>query len=180
MAISTSLPVDATAERVVRHFQAEGFPDITEALLVRIRLKMGDRLAVEAAFDRARERDMAPPVHEFFEIRVYGFYSETRTLADAKAAFASDFGHGLGFNLPRVYFDAAPVVADDALATGTKYDAMLKLSESTDARIVAILLNDPTSSFFEYMESHADYDWQKIAGTLGAAATTFISDEDLL
>jgi hypothetical protein len=180
MAISTSLPADATAERIVRHFQAVGFPGITEALLVRVGLKKGDRPAVDAAFDLAVEQEATPPVREFFEIRLYGFYSEIRTLADAKAAFGTDFGRGLRVHLPSLYFDAAPVVIDDALATGTKYDAMLKLADNTDGRAVAILLNDPTSSFFEYLGAQTGYDWQKITGTLGEAATSFVQGEDLL
>jgi hypothetical protein len=180
MTNSSSLPADATAERIVRHFQAEGFPGITEALLVRIRLKKGDRLEVDAAFGLALEREVTPPVQDFFEIRLYGFYSEIRALADAKTAFASDFGRALRFELPSIYFDAAPVVVDDALATGTKYDAMLKLGNNTDGRAVVILLNDPNSSFFEYLGTHSGYDWQKIMGNLGSAATAFVPGEDLL
>ncbi|MES2950582.1 MAG: hypothetical protein V4858_18775 [Pseudomonadota bacterium] len=180
MNISTSLPADSTAERIVRHFQAAGFPGITEALLVRMRLKKGDRLAVEAAFDLALARDVTPPVQEYFEIRLYGFYSDQRTLLNAKTAFADDFTSGLRAELPGIYFDPAPVVANDALATGTKYDAMLKLADNVDGTAVAVLLNDPTSSFFEYMESHTGQDWQKITGTLDAAASSFIVDEDLL
>lgn len=180
MAISTSHPADTTAERIVRHFQAAGFPGVTEALLVRIRLKKGDRLALEAAFDLAQDRDATPPVHEYFEIRVHGFYSDVRAVAQAKAAFTDDFGRGLAFKLPQVYFDAAPVVADDALATGTRYDAMLKLGNNTNELAVAVLLNDPTSSFFEYLESQVDYDWQHLMGELDAATTTLVADEDVL
>lgn len=178
--ISTPLPADATAERVVRHFQAEGFPGITEALLVRVRLKKGDRLAVEAAFERAQQMGATSPMREHFEIQPYGFYSEIRTLIAAKAAFPNDFGNGLAYKLPQVFFDAAPVVADDALATDTKYDAMLKLSDNAGGYAIAVLLNDPNSSFFEYLETHAGYDWQQIIGNLGAAAGTFVSTEDLL
>lgn len=178
--ISTPLPADATAERVVRHFQAEGFPGITEALLVRVRLKKGDRLVVDAAFEQAQEQGAMPPTREYFEIQPYGFYSEIRTLIAAKAAFPSDFGHGLAYQLPKVFFDPAPVVVDDALATDTKYDAMMKLSDNAGGYAIATLLNDPNSSFFEYMENHAGYDWQQIIGSLGAAANTFVSSEDLL
>lgn len=180
MAITIKLPADATAERIVRHFQSVGFPGITEALLVRIRLKKGDRLEVDAAFDLALEREVTPPMHEFFEIRPYGFYSEIRGFSDAKTAFTSDFGRGLRTEMPRIYFDPAPVVVDDALATGTKYDAMLKLSVNLDGYAVGILLNDPNSSFFEYLGAHSGYDWQKITGSLGAAATSFVPDVDLL
>jgi deoxyxylulose-5-phosphate synthase len=82
--------------------------------------------------------------------------------------------------LPSIFFDKAPVVADDALATGTKYDAMLKLGDNTFGYAIAILLNDPNSSFFEYMGTHAGYDWQKIIGDLGAAAASFASEEVLI
>ena len=67
--ISTPLPADATAERVVRHFQVEGFPGITEALLVRLRLKKGDRLAIDAAFERTQEQGATAPMREYFEIQ---------------------------------------------------------------------------------------------------------------
>lgn len=178
--ISTPLPADATAERVVRHFQAEGFPGITEALLVRVRLKKGDRPTIDAAFGRAQEQGATPPMREHFEIQPYGFYSEIRTLIAAKAAFPNDFGNDLAYNLPKVFFDAVPVVVDDALATDTKYDAMLKLSDNAGGYAIAVLLNDPNSSFFEYLETQAGYDWQQIIGSLGAAASTFVSSEDLL
>ncbi len=170
------------AERVVRHFQALGFPGITEALVVRIRLKKGDRLAVESAFDRAQQAGAAPPVREFFELSVHGFYSAMRTLLVVKTAFVNDFGSGLSHQLPKVFFDAAPVVVDDAMATGTKYDAMLKLSNNiTDGSAIAVLLNDPNSSFFEYLETQADYDWQTITGTLSAATSKLTTvEEDLL
>ncbi len=179
MSIVKTLPGDVSAERIVRHFQAEGFPGITEALLVRVRLKRGDREEVDAAFDLALERESAPPVHEFFEIRTYGFFSEIRALADAKAAFTSDFGRALRAELPDVYFNKAPVVVDDALATGTKYDAMLKLADNVDGQAVAVLLNDPSSSFFEYLGSHMGYDWQKIVGNLDAAVSALVSGEEL-
>ncbi len=179
MTTSSSLPANSTAERIVRHFQAEGFPGITEAVLVRIRLKKGDRLEVDAAFDRALARDATPPVQEYFQIQLYGFYSEIRGLLNIKTAFADDFTSGLRAELPNIYFDAAPVVVNDALANDTKYDAMLKLSDNSGGYAVAMLLNDPNSSFFEYMETHSGLDWQKIMGTLDAAVASFTADEDL-
>lgn len=118
--------------------------------------------------------------NKFFEIRPCGSYSEIRGFTDAKTAFAGDFGRGLRIELPSIYFDAAPVIVDDAFATGTKYDAMLKLSDNTEGVAVAILLNDPNSSFFEYLDTQSGYDWQKITGSLDAAAKSFTTDEDLL
>ncbi len=175
-----SLPADDTAEGIVRHFQAVGFPGVTEALLVRVRLKKGDRPQVEAAFDLAAERSLAPPMQEFFEIRPYGFYSEIRVLDDAKAVFAADFGRGLRMELPSIYFDAAPVVVDDALATGTKYDAMLKLTDNDDGYAIAILLNDPNSSFFEYLNANTGYDWKEITHSLRTAAQSYLPAADLI
>jgi hypothetical protein len=180
MTTSMSLPADDTAERIVRHFQAVGFSGITEALLVRIRLKKGDRLEVDAAFDSALERQLAPPMQEFFEIRPYGFYSEIRVFADAKAVFAADFGRSLRLELPDIYFDVAPVIVDDALATGTKYDAMLKLSDNKEGFAIAVLLNDPNSSFFEYLNANTGYDWKEITGSLDAAAKSFAPEIDLI
>lgn len=174
------LPADDVAERIVRHFQAEGFAGITEALIVRIRLIKGDRQEVEAAFDRSVDLDVTPPVREFFEIRPYGHFSEERDFSAVQAAFAGDFGVGLRRDLPAIYFDDAPVVVDDALATGTKYDAMLKLRDNAGGYAMAILLNDPNSSFFEYLGTHRAYDWQQIMGDFGAAATAFALDADLL
>ena len=57
---------------------------------------------------------------------------------------------------------------------------MLKLGDGPNGPAVAILLNDPSSSFFEYLGAHTGYDWQKIMGTLEEAATSFVPGEDLL
>lgn len=175
----TAMPANGAAERIVRHFQAAGFPGISEALVIRIRLKKADRHEVEAAFGRAADRGMPPPVSEYFEIRPYGFYSGQRSFAQAKAEVLSDFGTDLRRRLPGIYFDVAPVVAEDALATGTKYDALVKFSDNVLDYAVAVLLNDPTSSFFEYMNSHRGNDWQKIIGDFGAAALAFDQEVDL-
>lgn len=179
MKSSIVMPANGSAERIVRHFQAAGFPGITEALVIRIRLKKADRHKVEAAFDIAADLGAVPPVAEYFEIRPYGFYSELRSFAQAKAEVQADFGVSLRSKLPSIYFDAAPVIIDDALATGTKYDALIKFSDNMLDYAVAVLLNDPTSSFFEYMNSHRGNDWQKLIGDFGNAAITFDQDVDL-
>jgi hypothetical protein len=176
---TTAMPANSSAERIVRHFQAAGFPGISEALVIRIRLKKADRHVVEAAFDKAADLGVAPPLSEYFDIRPYGFYSELRSFSEAKAAVQADFGANLRRKLPGIYFDVAPVIVDDALATGTKYDALIKFSDNMLDYAVAVLLNDPTSSFFEYMKSHRGNDWQKIIGDFGAAAVTFDQEVDL-
>lgn len=175
----TAMPANSSAERIVRHFQAAGFAGITEAMVIRIRLKRADRHEIEAAFDRAADQGAMPPLADYFEIRPYGFYSELRSFEQAKAEVPADFGAGLRRMMPSIYFDVAPVVIDDALATGTKYDALIKFSDNMLGYAVAVLLNDPTSSFFEYLDTHPDNDWQKIIGDFGVAATSFDQDVDL-
>ena len=175
-AAASTLPADATAERIVRHFQAEGFVGISEALVLRIGLKKGEHDQIEQAFASAAEEGRVPPVGEFFEIRPYGHYSSFRDFETARAAFPSDFSATLRHELPRVYFDAAPVIIDDALATGTKHDALLKLSANTGENLeyaFAILLNDPDSSLFEYLGSHHGNDWREIMGDLEMTASSF-------
>jgi hypothetical protein len=175
----TAMPANSAAERIVRHFQAAGFSGISEALVIRIRLKKADRHEVEAAFERAADLGTAPPLADYFEIRPYGFFSELRSFAQAKAEVPTDFGVNLRRKVPSIYFDVAPVVIDDALATGTKYDALVKFSDNMLDYAVAVLLNDPTSSFFEYLDTHRGNDWQKIIGDFGVAATTFDQEVDL-
>lgn len=175
----TAMPANSSAERIVRHFQAAGFTGITEAMVIRIRLKKADRHEVQAAFDRAADLGAMPPLADYFEIRPYGFYSEQRSFAQAKAEVAADFGVALRRKVPGIYFDVAPVVVDDALATGTKYDALVKFSDNMLDYAVAVLLNDPTSSFFEYLDSQRGHDWQQIIGEFETAATTFDQDVDL-
>jgi hypothetical protein len=176
---TTAMPANSSAERIVRHFQSAGFPGITEALVIRISLKRADRHEVEAAFERAADQGATPPLADYFTIQPYGFYSELRSFAQAKAEIRTDFGANLLRKLPAIYFDRAPVIVDDALATGTKYDALIKFSDNMLDYAVAVLLNDPTSSFFEYMESHRGNDWQKIIGDFGSAAAAFDQEVDL-
>ena len=159
-----TLPADAVAERIVRHFQDQGFSGISEALIIRIRLKEGDRLEIDEAFETALEHDQLPPVHQCFEIHPFGHFSEARSFAEARAAVNSDFSVSLRIDMPRVFFDPAPVVIDDPLASGTKYDAIMKLSNNIDGYAFAILLNDPDYSFLDYIGTHHGDDWQKIMG----------------
>lgn len=177
---TSALPADGVAERIVRHFQTEGFAGISEALIVRVRLRKGGQADVDAAFRTAEAQDKAPPVQEYFEIRPYGYFSDFRSFTAAKSAIQSDFTVSLRRALPSLFFDPAPIVVDDALATGTKYDAMLKLRDNAGGYAFAILLNDPDSSFFEYLDSHRGNEWQEIIGDFGTAAVSFAQDVDLL
>ena len=45
---------------------------------------------------------------------------------------------------------------------------------------MAVLLNDPNSSFFEYLNEQSGFDWQQIAGNLNAAVETLAEGEALI
>lgn len=179
MTHSPALLADGAAERIVRHFQANGFAGISEALIIRIRLKNGDRADVEAAFEAALDQEKMPPVQQCFEIRPFGHFSDSRSFAEAKSAIQSDFTAGLRIELPRLFFDAAPVVIDDAMASGTKYDVLMKLRDNVDGCAIGILLNDPDSSFLEYIGTHHGDDWQKIMGDFETTTQSLGSEMNL-
>jgi len=164
MKTTSRLPANDAAERIVVHFQAVGFSGISEAFLIRIRLKEGDRAKVDAAFKTAQQKGETLPVHQFFEIRPLGHFAESRSYEDARAAIQSDFTLKLREGLPRVYFDPAPVLIDDVLADSTKYDLMIKLRDNVDGYAFAILLNDPDAAFLDYLGTHLGNDWQQIMG----------------
>ena len=177
--LAAALPANPIAERIVRHYQAEGFAGISEALILRIRLKQGDRRQVEAAFEAAAEKGKALSLHDQFEVRAIGHFAETRSFVEARAAIQSDFTVALRRELPSVFFDPAPVMIDDPMASGTKYDAMVKLWDNGEDCAYAILLNDPDASFIDYLGSHHGNDWQQIMGDFGATAASFCPEIDL-
>src|SRR5512139_4001255 len=142
-AVKDTQAANAAAQRIVRYFQGKGFTRITEALIIQIRHIKGDRAEIEEAFEAAQEQDKSPPVNAYFDIQPYGHFSESRSFDEAKAALKADFTLSLVNDIPKMFFDPAPVLADDPLATGTKYDALMKLSNNVDGYAVAILLNDP-------------------------------------
>jgi hypothetical protein len=168
----TTQTVSAAAERIVRHFQTKGFSRITEALIIQIHHIAGDRAEIDEAFEAAHEEDKTPPLGAYFEIRPYGHFSEFRSFDEAKSAFKSDFTLTLLHDIPRVFFDPAPVLIDDPLASGTRYDAIMKLWDNVDGYAVAVLMNDPDASFVDYIGSHPGSDWQKIMGQFETATAT--------
>lgn len=170
------LPGDLAAERIVRHFQSEGFAGITEAMIIRIALRHGTRNEVDAAFEEALESDRMPPVHEHFDVHPFGHFAASRSFEEAREAIQADFGTSLRIELPRVYFDAAPVMADDALATGTRYDAMVKLCDNIDGHAFAVLLNDPDASFLDYLGTHHGSDWESILAGVESAALALVPE----
>lgn len=180
MTTTSTLPADGAAKSIVRYFQSNGFAGISEAFIVRIRPKTADRAEIEAAFEAAHEQEKAPPVHQYFEISPFGHYSDFRSFADARAAIQSDFTEALRLEVPKVFFEPAPVVIDDALASGTKYDVLMKITDNVDGYAVGILLNDPDASFLEYIGTHHGNDWQQIMGNFASATTSLTLDVNLL
>ena len=161
---SSFLIANDAAERIVRHFQSKGFNGITEALLIRIHRKAGNRTEVDEAFEAALEQDKVPPLRQYFEIHPFGHFAEFRSFEEAMANFNTDFTLTLRSEIPRVFFDHAPVVIDDPLASGTKYDVVMKLRDNEDGYAVAILMNDPDVSFLDYIGTHLGSDWHQIMG----------------
>lgn len=174
-----ALQANEAAERIVRYFQANGFAGISEALIIRIRQKEGSRAEVEASFEAAMEQEKAPPVQQHFEILPIGHFSDSRSFAEAKAAVQSDFTMALRMEIPRVFFDPAPVVIDDAMATGTKYDVLMKLRDNMNDCAIGILLNDPDASFLEYVGTHQGNDWQKIMGDFEVTTASLAAEINL-
>ncbi len=170
---------DGAAEHIVRHFQSKGFTGITEALIIQIRLRGGDRAEVESAFEAAHEQDRTPPVQKYFEIHPIGYFSDFRSFDEAKSAINSDVTVSLRSEVPRVFFDPAPVVAEDPLASGTKYDAILKLRDNAGGYAIAILMNDPDASFLDYVGTHPGSDWKKIMGEFEIASASLGEEIDL-
>jgi hypothetical protein len=176
---TTTQAANAAAERIVRHFQNQGFTGITEALIIQIHLRAGDRAEIDDAFEAAHDEDRRPPVEKYFEIRPYGHFAETRSFDEARSVFNSDFTMSLRSDIPRVFFDPAPVVIEDPLASGTKYDVMMKLRDNVEGYAVAILMNDPEAAFLDYIGSHLGSDWQKIIGEFEIASTSLGDELDL-
>lgn len=167
---------NAAAERIVRHFQSKGFTRITEALILHIQHIAGDRAEVDKAFAATHKQGRVPPLSKYFTLHPYGHYSEFRNFEAAKAALAHDFTLSLIYDIPQVFFDPAPVLADDPLATGAKYDVIMKAWDNVEGCAIAILLNDPDASFVDYIGTHPGADWQKIMGDFKVASSS-LSDE---
>lgn len=177
---TSTLQADGAAERIVRYFQSNGFAGISEALIIRIRLKEGGRTEVETAFEAALEQEKAPPVQQHFELHHFGHFSDFRNFVEARSAIKSDFTEALRMGIPSVFFDPAPVVIDDAMASGSKYDVLIKIRDNVDGYAIGILLNDPDASFLEYIGTHHGNDWQGIMGDFEITTAYLASEIDLL
>jgi hypothetical protein len=177
---SPTLQADGVAKSIVRYFQSAGFAGISEAFVVRISPRTAHRGEIDAAFEAAHEQEKSPPVQQYFEITPFGHFSDFRSFAEARAAIQTDFTDALRMEIPKVFFDPAPVVIDDALASGTKYDVLMKITDNIDGYAIGILLNDPDASFLEYIGTHHGKDWQQIMDNLKSVAGSLTSAEKSL
>ncbi|WP_223293779.1 hypothetical protein [Sideroxydans lithotrophicus] len=143
-------------------------------------MKAGDRPEIDSVFEAAHEQEVPPPVRQYFEVKPFGHFSDFRSFDEAKSAIHTDFTQALRMEIPRVFFDPAPVVIDDALASGTKYDALMKITDNVDGYAIGILLNDPDASFLEYIGTHHGKDWQQIMGNLEITTASLASEINLL
>ena len=173
---TSPLQANESAERIVRYFQSKGFAGISEALILRIGLKGGSRAEIETAFEEAHEQDSPPPMQKYFEVLPFGHHSDSRSFDEARAAIQSDFTLALRTEIPKVFFDPAPVVIEDPMATGTKYDVLMKIKDNVEGYALAILLNDPEASFLEYIGTHHGVDWQQIMGNFEVATSSLSSE----
>ncbi len=162
---------NAAAQRIVRHFQSNGFTRITEALILQLHHIGGARAEVDRAFEMAQKQGRMPPLSQYFAIHPYGHYSEFRSFEAAKAALAHDFTLALIYDIPHMFFGQAPLLADDPLATGTKYDVIMKVWDNVADYAIVILLNDPDASFIDYIGTHPGADWHRIMGDFEVAST---------
>jgi hypothetical protein len=67
-------------------------------------------------------------------------------------------------------------VIEDALASGTKYDVIMKLKDNVEGYAIAVLMNDPDASFLDYIGTHHGKDWQEIMNDF-EIATAALGDE---
>lgn len=81
--------------------------------------------------------------------------------------------------VPRAFFDPAPVVIDDAMASGSKYDVLMKITDNVGGYAIGILLNDPDASFLEYIGTHHGDDWQQIMGNFEITTASLASEINL-
>ena len=69
---------------------------------------------------------------------------------------------------------------DDLLASSTKYDVLMKITDNVDGYAIGILLNDPDASFLEYIGTQHGDDWKQIMGNFEITTASLAAEIDLL
>lgn len=158
------------AERLIRHFQKNGFVDVTEAVVLHVKARnFATYESVSEEFRHADEKGDALPLSHFFEVRFIECFSESRSEEEIRSNFPADFEPELRRDFPELYFGKTNYLFDKN-ATGTKYDVAIRIGRSTDSGARIVLMNDPDSSFGEAFERQmkAMEEWEDLCSDLKA------------
>lgn len=159
------------AERLIRHFQKNGFVDVTEAVVLHVKGRnFATYEAVSEEFARADSKGASLPLSQFFEVRFIECFSESRTEEEIRGQFHSDFEPELRRNFPELYFGKTNYLFDQN-AAGTKYDIAIRIGRTNETGAKIVLLNDPGSSFVEFFERQmkAVEEWDDLCSDLKTA-----------
>lgn len=158
------------AERLIRHFQKNGFTDVTEAVILHVKARdSASYEKVTAEFARAEKEDTPVQLAQFFEFRWIECYSESRTEDEIRKQFNSDFEPELRKTFPELFFGKTNYLFDKN-AVGTKYDIAIRIGRNIDNVAKIVLLNDPGSSFVEFFDRQlkAIEEWEALCDDLKA------------
>lgn len=160
------------AERLIRHFQKNGFVDVTEAVVLHVKARKNLAASYEVVsqeFARAHAQGSSVSLSQFFEVRFIECFSEARTEETIRGQFHADFEPELRRNFPDLYFGKTNYLFDQN-AIGTKYDIAIRIGRTNESGAKIVLLNDPGSSFVEYFEKQmkAVEEWDDLCSDLKA------------
>jgi len=161
------------AERLIRHFQKNGFSDVTEAVVLHVKARSGMNSSYEEvneAFAQASAMGRSVSLSQFFELRFIECFSDTRSEAEIRQNFPTDFEPELRRNFPELYFEKTNYLFDQN-AVGTKYDIAIRIGRTNDTGAKIVLLNDPGNSFVQFFEKQmkAMEEWDSLCSDLKAA-----------
>ncbi|MDQ1343586.1 MAG: hypothetical protein QG650_305 [Patescibacteria group bacterium] len=159
------------AERLIRHFQKNGFRDVTEGVILHVKSRFGDYEKIRSEFSRASSMGVSVPLAQYFEIRFIECFSETRSEEEIRKHFHSDFEPELRRQFPELFFGKTNYLFDEN-AVGTKFDIAIRIGQNVDNVAKIVLLNDPDSSFVEYFERQnvtQSEEWETLCSDLKIA-----------
>ncbi len=170
--MTTQNKTKSFAERLVRHFQKHGFPDVSEAVVLHVRTSGNlEYETVSAEFIHAESQGVAIPLARHFEFRFIECFSESRTEQEIREKFQADFEPNLRRQFPELFFEKKNYLFDEN-ASGTKYDVAIRIGRKGPDNVAKIvLLNDPGASFGEFFDRQMKTldEWSEICGGLQAA-----------
>lgn len=150
------------AERLIRHFQKHGFPDVTEAVFLHVRTLRPvtyEEMAREFAENETKGLPLSFVKH--FGFHFIESFSEVRKEVDIRRNFNSDFDQGLRRGFPELFFEKTNYLFDEN-AAGTKYDLAIRIGRNVDNVARVVLLNDPGASFVEFFKRMGYEEWDAL------------------